>query len=56
MFSNSKKGDKKPLDQDVLNSKVKDYGNEPFFVEKAEASKKIIEKYGLPKQLIANKK
>jgi len=31
---------------------VKDYSNDPFVVKKIEASKKIIEKYGFPKELI----
>ncbi len=34
----------------------KDYGNDPFFVQKAAASKKVIEKYGLPKQLLSENK
>ena len=40
----------------VVNPNLEDHGNDPFFVKKAEASKKVIEKYGLPKQLIAVKK
>ena len=41
----------------VVNKNMKDHGNDPFFVKKAEASKKTIEKYGFPKQLLtANKK
>ena len=37
-------------------SDVRDYGAEPFFVKKAEASKKVIEKYGLPKSWLTEKK
>ena len=33
----------------VVNSAVKDYGNEPFFVEKANESKRFLEKNGFPK-------
>jgi hypothetical protein len=40
----------------VVNQNIKDHSNDPFFVQKAEASKKVIEKYGLPKNLVANKK
>ena len=40
----------------VVNKNMKDYSNDPFFAKKAEASKKTIEKYGLPKQLLTNKK
>lgn len=37
--------------QIVVNRNMKSHGNDPFFAKKAEASKKTIEKYGLPKQL-----
>lgn len=40
----------------VVNKNMKDHSNDPFFVKKAEASKKTIEKYGLPKQLLTTKK
>jgi hypothetical protein len=33
----------------VVNSTVKDYGNEPFFVKKANDSKQFLEKHGFPK-------
>jgi len=33
----------------VVSPKVKDYGNDPFFVEKANESKKFLEKHGFPK-------
>ena len=57
MFSNFKKNNKKTTtSKGIVSDKVKDYGDEPFFVQKAEASKKVIEKYGLPKQLVADKK
>jgi len=55
MFPNSKKTDKKVIKVEV-NHKMKDYGKEPFFVQKAEASKKVIEKYGIPKSLATGKK
>jgi hypothetical protein len=31
---------------------VRDYRNDPFVVKKVESVKKLIEKYGLPKELI----
>lgn len=40
----------------VINQHLKDHGDDPFFIQKAEASKKVIEKYGLPKQLTVVKK
>jgi hypothetical protein len=55
MFSNSKKTGKKATKVEV-NHNMKDYGKEPFFVQKAEASKKVIEKYGIPKSLATGKK
>ena len=35
---------------------MKDHSDYPFFAKKAEASKKTIEKYGLTKHLLTNKK
>ena len=32
----------------VVNPKLKDHRNDPFFVKKAETSRKVVEKYGLP--------
>lgn len=32
-----------------VKSTVKEYGNEPFFVKKANDSKQFLEKHGLPK-------
>ncbi|WP_158085163.1 hypothetical protein [Niastella vici] len=31
---------------------VRDYRNDPFVVKKLESAKKLIEKYGLPKELL----
>lgn len=33
----------------VVNSTVRDYGNEAFFVKKANDSKQFLEKHGFPK-------
>jgi hypothetical protein len=35
--------------------KVKDYGNDPFFVKKAEESRTFLEKHGFPKELLTKK-
>ena len=37
----------------VVSDKVKDYGNDPFFVKKAKDSKVFLEKHGFPKDLIS---
>lgn len=36
-------------------SKVKDYGNDPFFVKKTEESKAFLKKHGFPKELLLKK-
>lgn len=46
--SNKTVGKPKP----VVNKKVKDYGNDPFFVKKAQESKVFLEKHGFPKELL----
>ncbi|NCI48486.1 hypothetical protein GWC95_01035 [Sediminibacterium roseum] len=33
-------------------NKVKDYGNDPFFVNKAKRSKEVLDKYGFPRELV----
>lgn len=40
----------------VIDPKMKDHGNHPFFVKSNEKSKKVIEKYGLPKEWIEDMK
>jgi hypothetical protein len=40
----------------IVNGNMKTHENDPFFIKKAEESKKIMEKYGLPKELIPEKK
>ena len=56
MVPDFKKTSKKTNTKDAISHKVKDYGNDPFFRNKAEASKKVIERYGLPKKLVTSKK
>jgi hypothetical protein len=36
----------------VMYLTVRDYTNYPFVIKKVESAKKILEKYGLPKELI----
>jgi hypothetical protein len=36
-------------------SKVKDYGNDPFFVEQSKKSKEFLEKNGFPEELLKKK-
>lgn len=51
-----KNGKKAKTGKTVVSNAVKDYSKESFFVQKAEASKKVIEKYGLPKHFVAGGK
>jgi hypothetical protein len=39
----------------IASRKVKDYGNDPFFVKKAKESKAFLEKHGFPKELLLKK-
>ena len=38
----------------IVSKKVKDYGNDPFFVKKAKESKTFLEKHGFPKELLTH--
>ena len=46
----SKKDVKVVTPRGIIDPNMKDHKDHPFFVKKAEASKKVIEKYGLPKE------
>ena len=35
-----------------ISDKVKNYGNNPYFVKKADESKAFLEKHGFPKELL----
>jgi hypothetical protein len=50
-----KKQDKNKPARAKNSGKVKDYGNDPFFVKKAEESKEFLEKHGFPKDLLLKK-
>jgi len=38
----------------IVSDEVIDFSNEPFFIKKAEAAKKKIDRIGFPKEFIAN--
>lgn len=48
MASGKKKNANSGNSKIVVNPKLKDHRHDPFFVKKAETSRKVIEKYGLP--------
>lgn len=48
-MTNENKHQQKGSSKAVVNPTVRDYGNEPFFVKKANDSKKFLEKHGFPK-------
>jgi hypothetical protein len=50
-----KKHSKRKPSKAKRSGKVKDYGNAPFFVKKAEESKAFLEKHGFPKKLLLKK-
>lgn len=54
MITESKKTAQRKSKVKVSN-KVKDYGNDPFFVKKAKESKEFLEKHGFPKELVLKK-
>ena len=39
----------------IVSKKVKNYGNDPFFIKKANESKRFLEKHGFPQELIPKK-
>ena len=39
-----------------VDSNVKDYGNQPYFVKKANKSKAFLDKHGFPKDLLQKRK
>jgi len=49
-----KKEQKKVAITAIISSDVKDYGNDPFFIKKADDSKAFLEKHGYREELIKN--
>lgn len=39
----------------IVSNKVKNYGNDPFFLKKAKDSKRFLEKHGFPQELVLKK-
>jgi hypothetical protein len=56
MASGKKKNADSGNSRIVVNPKLKDHRNDPFFVKKAETSRKTVEKYGLPTHFPTGKK
>lgn len=54
MLSEPKKTEKEKSELNGAD-KVKDYGNDPYFVKKANESKKFLEEHGFPKELLIKK-
>ena len=48
-MTNENKHSQKVSSKAVVNSTVRDYGNEPFFVKKANDSRQFLQKNGFPK-------
>ena len=48
---NNKKRIPKKLAKALISDTIRDYGNDPFFVKKANQSKGFPEKHGFPEQL-----
>ena len=56
MLTETNKKQSKSKTSKIKNAKkVKDYGNDPFFIKKAEESKAFLEKHGFPKELVTKK-
>lgn len=55
MAAENKKKENKNTSATIVSDKVKDYGNDPYFVKKADESKAFLEKHGFPEQLMPKK-
>lgn len=45
---NKKQTSRKRITKSIVSKNVKDYGNDPFFIKKANDSQKFLEKHGFP--------
>ena len=52
MHTGTKKRNQKIKINAIISSEVKDYGNDPFFIKKANDSKAFLEKHGFPEELV----
>jgi hypothetical protein len=50
--SDKKHNDQKKIGNAIISNDVKDYGNDPFFIKKANDSQKFLEKHGFPEELL----
>jgi hypothetical protein len=51
----NKKAATKKNNKSIVGKKVRDYSNDPFFVKKANESKRFLEKNGFPEELLKKK-
>ncbi|MDF2188908.1 hypothetical protein [Paraflavitalea sp. CAU 1676] len=42
----------KKIGNAIISDKVRDYGNDPYFVKKTRESKEFLKKHGFPKELL----
>ncbi len=52
---NKKQNNPKVGAKSTISKGVKDYGTDPFFVKKANNSKRFLEKHGFPEELLSKK-
>ncbi|MFL9482492.1 hypothetical protein ACI6Q2_06905 [Chitinophagaceae bacterium LWZ2-11] len=55
MLNDNKNKKQKKATKNIISNKVKDYGNDPVFLKKAEESKKFLEKHGFPNEILLKK-
>lgn len=50
--NDNKHKDQKMFGNAIISNEVRDYGNDPFFVKKADDSQKFLEEHGFPEDYI----
>jgi hypothetical protein len=50
--SNDNNNTPKKFGNAIISNEVRDYGNDPFFVKKADDSKRFLEEHGFPEDLL----
>ena len=53
-WSSGLKSEQRPDPGPLVSNKVKDYPNDPFFVQKTKESKTFLEKHDFPKELLVH--
>lgn len=57
MSSEAKKKYKKtPTGKGIIDPDMRDYSNDPVFIKKAERSREMIKKYGIPEEFLKGSK